>query len=53
MPIKEINTGTVKSVTVVKKLRDYKNEPFFKKKLEDTKAYLKKYGLLEELTRKK
>lgn len=45
-----ITTGKVNGVTVVKKLRDYSNEPFFIKKKEDAIAFLKERGLFEKLT---
>lgn len=31
--------------TVVKKLRDYSNDPFFKEKAEKAKAFIEKNGL--------
>ena len=33
------------SITVVKKMRDYSDEPFVKKKAEKAIATIKKYGL--------
>lgn len=32
-------------ITIVKKMRDYSQEPFFKKKDESARAFLKKNGL--------
>ncbi len=40
-------------VAVVKKMRDYSNEPAFKKKEEKAKAFLEKHGLPEAFTKKK
>ena len=40
-------------VAVVKKMRDYSNEPAFKKKDEEAKAFLEKHGLPEAFTKKK
>lgn len=40
-------------VTVKKNMKDYSNDPYFTKKLEQAEARLKKYGLPEELTKKK
>lgn len=36
---------TVPAMTVVKKMRDYRDDPFFVKKLEDTMNFLGKAGL--------
>jgi hypothetical protein len=33
------------NVTVVKKMRNYSNDPVFKKKAEDAMKFLKKHGL--------
>jgi len=33
------------NITIVKKMRDYSQEPFFKKKDESARAFLKKNGL--------
>lgn len=40
-----IKDAKVPAVTVVKKMRDYSNEPFFIKKKEDAIAFLEKHGL--------
>lgn len=40
-------------IAVVKKMRDYSNEPAFKKKQEKAKTFLKKHGLPEAFTKKK
>lgn len=39
--------------TVVKKIRDYGNEPAFKRKAEKAAAFLKKNGLPESFAKKK
>ena len=41
------------NVTIVKKMRDYSNEPVFKKKAEDAIKFLKKHGLPESIKKKK
>lgn len=41
----DIKDAKVPAVTVVKKMRNYDNEPFFIKKKEDAMAFLEKYGL--------
>ena len=46
---KQNSTG----VTIVKKIRDYSNDPFVKKKAEKAKAFIKKHGLPESLKKKK
>ncbi len=40
-------------IIVVKKMRDYSKEPFFKKKAEKARAFLKKHGLPEGFTKKR
>ncbi len=40
-------------VIIVKKVRDYSKEPYFKKKAEKAMAFLKKNGLPESFTKKK
>lgn len=42
---KPISTVFNPHVTVVKKMRDYSKDPYFKKKHADAKAFLKKAGL--------
>lgn len=46
---KENSTG----VTIVKKTRDYSNDPFVRKKAEQAKAFIKKHGLPESFKKKK
>ncbi len=45
MPTIAIKKEKNSSVTIVKKMRDYSNEPAFKKKAENAVAFLKKHGL--------
>lgn len=40
-----IKKQTVPAVTVVKKMRNYDNDPFFVKKKEEAIAFLEKHGL--------
>ena len=40
------------NVTVVKKLKDYSEEPVFKKKAEKAKGLIKKHGLPEKFRKK-
>ncbi len=53
MSIQEIKEKVKGSVTIDKNMRDYSNEPFFKKKKEDAIAFLKKHNLFETLSKKK
>ena len=53
MPAIEEKKKKANQVTVVKKMRDYSNEPAFKKKEEKAKAFLKEHGLPEAFTKKK
>lgn len=46
---KKANNG----VTIVKKMRDYSNDPVFKKKAEDAAAFIKKHGLPKSFTKAK
>lgn len=39
-------------IAVVKRMRDYSNEPTFKKKAEKAIAFLKKHGLPKAFTKK-
>ena len=41
------------NVTIVKKMRDYSNEPAFKKKAENAIKFLKKHGIPESFKKKK
>ena len=53
MPAIEEKKKKANQATVVKKMRDYSNEPAFKKKEEKAKAFLKEHGLPEAFTKKK
>ena len=46
------NNGQLQ-VTIVKELRDYSKEPFVRKKVEEAKEFLKKYGIPESFKEKK
>lgn len=48
-----LNKGKTNEVSVVKKMRDYSNEPAFKKKAEKAAEFLKKNGLPKAFTKKK
>ena len=45
MPAVAIKKEKKIGVTIVKKMRDYSDEPAFKKKAENAIAFLKKHGL--------
>lgn len=51
MQKKNAKPGKPENVIVVKKMHDYSDDPFFKKKAEDAKAFLKKHGLFEKLAK--
>lgn len=53
MPSVAIKKGNKNEIAVVKKLRDYSDEPVFKKKAEKANAFLKKHGLPKSFTKKK
>ncbi len=50
MPVVAVNKKKSKEIIVVKKMRDYSNDPTFKKKAEKAKAFLKKNGLPKAFT---
>jgi hypothetical protein len=50
---KVIKKDITSDVVVVKKMHDYSNDPYFKKKKEDAIAFLKKNGLPKSFTKKK
>ena len=52
MPAITTKNSTSVSVTVVKKMKDYSQDPFFKKKVERAKAFLTKHPLPEETKKK-
>lgn len=45
MPAVAIKKENSDPVTIIKKMKDYNNEPAFKKKAENAIAFLKKNGL--------
>ena len=53
MPTVALKKGNGNAVTVVKKMKDYSNEPAFKKKTEKAIAFVKKNGLPKAFTKKK
>lgn len=53
MPTISLKKGKSNDVTVVKKMRDYSNEPAFKKKAEKASEFLKKHGLPKAFSKKK
>ncbi|NML23258.1 hypothetical protein HHL16_20435 [Pseudoflavitalea sp. G-6-1-2] len=48
-----VKKGRMDEVIVVKKMRDYSNDPAFKKKAEEAKAFIKKHGLPDTFSKKK
>lgn len=53
MPPVALKKGRTNEITVVKNMRDYSNEPVFKKKAEKAKAFIEKHGLPKHFTKKK
>ena len=53
MPTTTTKKDTSLQVTVVKKMRDYSQDPFIKKKAERAKALIKKHGLPEDFKKSK
>lgn len=53
MPTVASKKEKTNSITVVKKMRDYSNEPAFKKKAEKATEFLKKHGLPKAFEKKK
>ena len=45
--------GNTEGIVIVKKMRDYSNEPAFKKKAESAAVFLKKHGLPKTFSKKK
>lgn len=45
MAANNVKKATVPAITIVKKMRNYDNDPFFVKKKEDAIAFLEKHGL--------
>ena len=52
MPTIAIKKERVTNVTVVKKMKDYSEEPAFKKRAKNAIAFLKKHGLPKTFTKK-
>jgi len=48
-----VNKNQSSNITIVKKMRDYSTDPFFKKKAEEAIKFLKKHGLPESFKKKK
>lgn len=40
------------NIIIVEKMRDYSNDPFFKKKAEKAKAFLEKHGIPDSFKKK-
>ncbi len=53
MPTVAIKKERSGEIAVVKKMRDYSNEPTFKKKAEKAMSFLKKHGLPAAFTKKR
>lgn len=53
MPTVALKNGKINAVTVVKKMKDYSEEPVFKKKLEKAKEFIEKNGLPKGFAKKK
>lgn len=45
MPTAILKKDENNNISIVKKMRDYSNEPAFRKKAEETAKFLKKHGL--------
>jgi hypothetical protein len=48
-----LKKGKSNNVTVVKKMRDYSQEPAFKKKAEKATEFLRRHGLPKAFTKEK
>ena len=53
MPAVEANKQKSDNITVVKKMRDYSQDPAFQKKKEKAAAFLKKHGLPKSFSKSK
>lgn len=53
MPAVALNKGSKNGISVAKNMRDYRDEPVFKKKAEKVTKFLKKHGLPKSLGKKK
>jgi hypothetical protein len=52
MPAIPSNKFKSDNVVVVKKMKDYSKDPFFRKKAEEAMTFLKKYGLPDSFKKK-
>jgi hypothetical protein len=52
MSTSKTNKDQFLNITIVKELRDYSNDPVFKKQVEEAKEFLKKHGLPKSYTDK-
>lgn len=50
--VKKIKNMLGHEITIVKNMRDYSNEPYFKKKLEEAKQLIEKYPIPERFKKK-
>lgn len=48
---KKLNTTS--NIIIVEKMRDYSNDPVFKKKAEEARIFLKEHGLPESFRKKR
>ena len=53
MPAVALKKDKENEIAVVKKMRNYSDEPVFKKKAEKAAAFIKKHGLPKTFTKKK
>lgn len=44
--------GNFSNIIIVEKMRDYSNDPFFKKKAEEARMFLKEHGIPESFKKK-
>jgi len=52
MPTVTSNKKKQNGITVIKKMKDYSNEPAFKKKAAKAEEFLQKHGLPEDFVKK-
>jgi len=52
MSTSKTNNDQFLNITIVKELRDYSKDPYFVKKAEEAKEFLKKHGLPKSYTDK-
>lgn len=53
MPVETIKKENYMHVSIIKKMKDYSDEPAFKKKAENAIAFLKKQGMPKAFKKKK